>query len=146
MYSLLEPLGRSPVMRKIRDTCLQYRCVKCCLNREMPLSSSDIRQMRSLGFSKSFFIVKRNGKRQLKNSAGRRIFHNGRRCTIYNDRPEGCRLYPIILCEDTGETALDSYFPHHGKFQVTPSISREVIKLVRKLDVETKRGLRSGED
>lgn len=145
MYSLLEPLGRSPVMSKIRNTCLQYSCVKCCLNTEMLLSSSDIRQIRSLGFSEDFFIVKRNGKRQLKNSAGRCIFHNGRRCTIYNDRPEGCRLYPIILREDTGETDLDSYCPHHGKFQVTPNISREVIKLVRKLDVETKRRLRSGE-
>jgi len=57
-------------MSKIRNTCLQYRCVKCCLNTERLLSSSDIRQIRSLGFSKNFFIVKRNGKRQLKNSAG----------------------------------------------------------------------------
>jgi Fe-S-cluster containining protein len=132
-------------MRKIGNTCLEYRCVKCCLNTEMLLSSSDIRQIRSLGFSENFFIVKRNGKRQLKNSAGRCIFHNGRRCTIYDDRPEGCRLYPIIFREDTGEAVLDSYCPHHAKFQVTPSISSEVIKLVRRLDVETKRRLRSGE-
>jgi Fe-S-cluster containining protein len=143
-YSLLEPLGRSPVMRNMRNTYLEYGCVKCCLNTEMELSSSDIRQIRSLGFSESFFIVKKNGKRQLKNSAGRCVFHNGRRCTIYNDRPEGCRLYPIILREDTGETALDSYCPHRGKFQLTSRISREVIKLVRTLDVETKRRLRSG--
>ena len=137
--------GRSPVMSKIRNTCLQYRCVKCCLNTEMLLSSSDIRQIRSLGFSENFFIVKKNGNQRLKNLSGRCVFHNGQRCTIYNYRPEGCRLYPVIFHESMGEAVLDSYCPHHGEFQVTPSISREVIKLVRKLDVETKRRLRSRE-
>jgi Fe-S-cluster containining protein len=131
-------------MREIRNTCFEYGCVKCCLNTEMLLSSSDIVRIRGLGFSEDFFVVKKNGNRQLKNLSGRCVFHNGQRCTIYNYRPEGCRLYPAVLYEDTGETDLDSYCPHHGKFQLTPSISCEVIKLVQKLDVETKRRLRSG--
>ena len=131
-------------MRKIRNTCLEYGCIKCCLNTDMELSSSDIVRIRGLGFSEDFFIVKKDGNRQLKNLSGRCVFHNGQRCTIYDHRPEGCRLYPAIFYEDTGETDLDSYCPHHGKFQLTPCISREVIKLVRKLDVETKRRLRSG--
>jgi Fe-S-cluster containining protein len=128
-------------MRKMKDICLQYGCVKCCLNTEMPLSSSDIVRIRSLGFSEDFFIVKKNGNRYLKNLWKRCVFHNGQRCTIYNYRPEGCRLYPAVLDEATGEAVLDSYCPHHGKFQLTPRISREVIRLVRELDVEKKRGL-----
>ncbi len=131
-------------MSKMKDMCLQYGCIKCCLNTEMELSSSDIRQIRGRGFSENFFVVKKNGNRQLKNLSGRCVFHNGQRCTIYSYRPEGCRLYPIIFHEDMGEAVLDSYCPYHGKFPLTPSISREVIKLVRKLDVETKRQLRSG--
>ena len=132
-------------MGKIRNTCLEYRCVKCCLNTEMLLSNSDIVRIRGLGFSEDFFIVQKNGDRQLKNLSGRCVFHNGQRCTIYNYRPEGCRLYPAVFYEDTGETDLDSYCPHHEKFQLTPCISREVIKLIRKLDVETNRRLRSGD-
>ena len=132
-------------MSKIRSTCLQHRCVKCCLNTEMPLSSSDIVRIEGLGFSDDFFIVKENGNRSLKNLSGRCVFHNGQRCTIYNDRPEGCQLYPVILDEDVGEAVLDSYCPYHDNFQLTPSISREVIELVQKLDVETKRQLISGE-
>ena len=131
------------VMRKIGNPCLEYGCVKCCLNTEMELSSSDIFRIRALGFSEDFFIVKKNENRQLRNLSGRCVFHNGERCTIYNYRPEGCRLYPAVLYEDTGETTLDSYCPHHEKFQLTRSISREVIKLVRKLDVETEDRLRS---
>jgi hypothetical protein len=108
----------------------------------MLLSSSDIVRIKGLGFSENFFIVKKNdGNRQLKNLSGRCVFHTGQRCTIYNYRPEGCRLYPAIFDEDLGETDLDSYCPHHRDFQLTPNISREVIKLVRKLDVESNRRL-----
>ena len=53
-------------MREIRNTCLEYGCVKCCLNTEMLLSSSDIVRIRGLGFSEDFFIVKKNGNRQLR--------------------------------------------------------------------------------
>jgi hypothetical protein len=123
-------------MSKTKDICLQYGCIKCCLNTEMPLSALDIARIKGLGFSENSFIVKKNGNRQLKNLSGRCVFHNGQRCTIYNHRPEGCQLYPVIFNEDMGEPLLDSYCPHHEEFQLTPSISRKVIRLVRKLDVE----------
>jgi len=55
------PLGKGPVMKKIRNACLEYRCVKCCSNTEMLLSSSDILRIRGLGFSEDFFIVRRTG-------------------------------------------------------------------------------------
>lgn len=71
-------------MRKIRNTCLEYRCVKCCLNTEMLLSNSDIVRIRGLGFSEDFFIVKKNGNRQLKNLSGRCVFHNGQRYNLYD--------------------------------------------------------------
>jgi Fe-S-cluster containining protein len=101
------------------------------------------RPNKGLGFSEDFSIVKKNGNRQLKNLSGRCVFHNGLQCTIYDHRPEGCRLYPAIFDEDTGETDLDSYCPHHGKFQLSPSISRKVIKLVEKLDLESNRVIRN---
>ena len=131
------------MIRKIRNTCLEHGCVKCCLKTKMLLSSSDIVRIRGLGFSEDFFIVEKDdGNRQLKNLSGRCVFHNGQRCTIYDYRPEGCRLYPAIFDEDLGETDLDSYCPNQRDFQLTPNISHEVIKLVTKLDVESKRRLR----
>jgi hypothetical protein len=123
-------------MGKMKNACLHYRCIKCCLDTEMPLSNSDIVRIKGLGFPEDFFALKKNGNRQLRNLSGKCVFHNGERCTIYNYRPEGCQLYPVIFNEDIGEAVLDSYCPHHEEFQLTPSISRKVIKLVRKLDVE----------
>jgi hypothetical protein len=35
-----------------------------------------------------------------------------------------------------GEVVLDSHCPHQTQFQLRPNISREVIRLVRKLDLE----------
>jgi Fe-S-cluster containining protein len=118
-------------MREIRNTCLEHGCVKCCLNTEMLLSSSDLVRIRGLGFSEDFFVVKKNGNRQLKNLSGRCVFHNGQRCTIYDYRPEGCRLYPAIFDEDVGETDLDSYCPNHREFQLTrPTKFEPVVRSV----------------
>jgi len=122
-------------MNKVTDICLQYGCIKCCLGTEMDLSSSDIVRIRGLGFFEDFFIVKHNGSRQLKNLSGRCVFHNGQRCTIYNYRPEGCRLYPAVFDEDMEEVVLDSYCPHRTKFRLSPGISREVIRLIGELDL-----------
>jgi Fe-S-cluster containining protein len=102
----------------------------------MPLSNSDIVRIRKLGFSEDFFVVKRNRERKLKNSMGRCVFHDGRLCTIYDHRPEGCRIYPVLYDTYTGKVVLDVECPHPEDFQVTPDISCEIIKLVGKLDAE----------
>jgi len=128
-------------MCTMKNWCLQYECIKCCLNTRMPLSSADIEEIRGLGFSEDFFVTKKGGELRLRNLNGRCVFHNGERCTIYNYRPEGCRLYPAIFDENNGRAVLDGYCPHHKKFQLTPIISCEVVELVRKLDAERKRRL-----
>ena len=135
--------GRSPVIAEMKKKCLQWACIRCCLNTEIPLSISDITRIEGLGFE-NFFIVNRDGMRQLKNSMGRCVFHNGQRCTIYSDRPEGCRLYPAIFDADKAKMVLDRHCPHHAKFQSTPHVSWQVIRLVQKLEAERKQSTRSG--
>jgi Fe-S-cluster containining protein len=98
-------------MSNMEDTCLRHGCIKCCLDTEMPLSSSDIARIRNLGFSDDFFIARKNGNRQLKSVSGRCVFHDHRRCVIYNHRPEGYQLYPAVLSEEIGVVVLDSYCP-----------------------------------
>jgi Fe-S-cluster containining protein len=109
----------------------------------MPLSNSDIVRIRELGFSEDFFISKRNEERRLKNSMGKCVFHNGRICTVYNHRPEGCRIYPVLYDAYTGKVVLDADCPNSEEFQITPDISSELIRLVGKLYVEKNHRLRS---
>jgi len=133
--------NNSPVVCAMKNSCLRYGCIKCCLNTKMPLRTSDIEEIRGLGFTEDFFVTRRDGELRLRNLNGRCVFHNGERCTIYNDRPEGCRLYPAVFDEDKGRVVLHAYCPHRKKFQLTPTILCEVVKLVRKLDAERKRRL-----
>lgn len=123
-------------MSKMKNTCLHHGCIKCCLETEMPLSALDVSRIESLGFSRSSFVINRDGNHQLRNVSGRCAFHDGQGCTIYSNRPEGCQLYPVVLNEDTGEAMLDSCCPHHGEFRLTQSASRKLVRLIRMLDIE----------
>lgn len=109
----------------------------------MPLSNSDIARIRGIGFSEDFFVHERNGARRLRNSSGRCVFHNGEVCTIYADRPEGCRIYPVVLDVNKRRAVLDSNCPHRERFQITSDASRRLIRLVRRLDLERSKRLRS---
>ena len=70
-------------------------------------SENGIDRIKSLGFSHDFFVDTRNGWLQLKNRDGRCVFHNGIKCLIYEDRPEGCQLYPITFDNDNNCAILD---------------------------------------
>ncbi|MCJ7507057.1 YkgJ family cysteine cluster protein [Candidatus Bathyarchaeota archaeon] len=109
----------------------------------MPLSDSDVARIKGLGVSENLFVVERKGLQKLRNSMGRCVFHNGQACTIYGDRPEGCRIYPVLFDRDTKEVILDRDCSHKEEFRVAPGISHEIIRLVRRLDAERNSRLKS---
>lgn len=76
----------------------------------MILLLSDIDRLATRGYS-DFYELKNNFY-VLRNIDGRCIFLNPvtGRCVIYDDRPLGCRIYPLIFDEDNG-VLLDKYCP-----------------------------------
>jgi hypothetical protein len=71
----------------------------------MLLAEKDIKRLVNRGFSKSFFVkFSKQGYAQLKNREGYCVFYDvkKRRCSVYVDRPSGCRVYPVILDEEKG--------------------------------------------
>ena len=120
----------------MKSCCKDYNCIKCCLETGMPLSYKDINRIKSLGFDINFFVSKKNGWLQLKNKDGRCVFHNGNICSIYKDRPEGCKLYPIIF--DMGKKCAikDIECPYRDKFNKSESIVKKLYFLVSKLENE----------
>lgn len=119
----------------MKNFCIDYGCIQCCLETEMLLSNEDIERIRSFGFAQEFFIAKRDGWLQLKNYDGRCVFHNGIECSIYENRPEGCRLYPIIYNEDMN-ASFDEDCPHSDKFEISKPVIQQVTDLVYKLRYE----------
>jgi len=83
----------------------------------MTLTNEDVRRISDLGY-KNFYIYK-NGYLQLINVQGHCIFLKKDLCEINEDKPAGCKLYPLIMDIDTGEPFLHEFCPYHAEFKFT---------------------------
>ncbi|MBO8181948.1 MAG: YkgJ family cysteine cluster protein [Archaeoglobus sp.] len=112
----------------IRVNCLAINCGKCCYDTEMPLTMEDVERILSLGFEVDDFSIVVDGVRRLRNVGGRCFFLENNRCTIYEHRPKGCRIYPLVLNEK-GEVVVDDVCPL--KEEVEKEITEEFVKKVK---------------
>jgi len=106
----------------------------------MLLSKKDIALLEKQGFSINYFVnYDRQGFAQLKNMDGYCVFYNRdrQRCRVYVNRPAGCRVYPVILDEETG-IILDDICPERDTItEVEKSLKgRKVINLLGNIDRE----------
>lgn len=120
----------------MKSCCKRYRCIQCCLETTMPISYKDIERIKNLGFDTDYFINEQDGWLQLKNQDRRCVFHNGITCLIYENRPEGCKLYPVIYDRDKKRAIFDKDCPHKDKFKMHKSTMKQLNALVSKLEYE----------
>jgi uncharacterized protein len=121
------------------------RCINCgicCTETEMLLCEKDIKRLEGRGFRRNFFAkVDREGFVQLRNRQGYCVFYDNEKhqCSVYVDRPAGCRVYPVILDEEKGivldEICLcrDTITDEEKKVK-----GKRVIKLLKIIDFEAK--------
>jgi len=109
----------------------------------MALSEEDIRRIESLGYARERFAMESRGLVVLRNLRHRCVFHDGTRCTIYNERPVGCRLYPVVFAEFSGTAAMDRMCPFWDEFQFSPELRRGSISLHHKLIEEARQRKRA---
>ncbi len=117
-------------------------CGVCCTETEMLLSNEDIKRLKKLGFHKKYFVrIDKSGYAQLKNRDGYCVFYDltKKRCSVYNNKPSGCSVYPVILDEDVGIIIDDIC---QAKDSITAEEKeekgKEVIKLLQAIDDEAK--------
>ena len=120
----------------MKSCCRENKCIKCCLETVMPISYKDIERIKKLGFDTNYFVTTQDGWLQLKNQNGKCVFHNGITCSIYEDRPNGCRLYPVIYDKDKKHAVFDKDCPHRDKFHISKSNTKKLYDLVLKLESE----------
>jgi Fe-S-cluster containining protein len=104
----------------------------------MLLSQKDIERIMKLGYDKKFFMLHKNRWLQLKNNKGRCVFHTGEHCRIYNDRPEGCTIYPLVYDKNHREVILDSECPCRNTFSLSKPAIQQLLKLILILKQERK--------
>ena len=115
-------------------------CGICCTETEMLLSKKDIALLEKQGFDTKYFVkFDWQGFAQLRNMDGYCVFYNRdkQRCRVYINRPAGCRVYPVILDEETG-IILDDICPERNTItEVEKSLKgRKVINLLDNIDSE----------
>lgn len=117
--------------------CLREGCSHCCQGTEMPLTKQEVDRISRLGFAPAEFIEEVDGWLQLRNAReGCCSFLRFGLCSIYPDRPEGCRLYPIVFDVDGNKAVLDPDCPHRRGFDLSGGKGREVRSLADKLGRE----------
>jgi len=133
-YTTLQLPLSSPQL--LSTCCLRARCIRCCRHTNMLLSSDDVASITRLGYKPMNFVEEHDGWLQLKNAQGRCVFHTGKRCGIYDHRPAGCRLYPIVYDDDARRAILDADCPQRHKFHRTTKNADALAALIATLQRE----------
>ena len=119
----------TPTVWRARPLCLS--CSACCRETEMVLTPSDIRRLEALGYRREEFAELRGGFYRLRNVRGRCYFLRGGRCAVYEYRPIGCSMYPIVINVETGGVELDEDCPIAGETtEGELELARELAKRV----------------
>ena len=110
--------GRETLGMKRENPCLANDCHRCCLKTRMTLTEADRERLDAAG-CQDFFFVNDDHDLQLINVDGHCIFLIDGRCSIHDDLPEGCRLYPLILDLSVDRVVLDAFCPWAKEFTIT---------------------------
>ncbi|MEJ2240584.1 MAG: YkgJ family cysteine cluster protein [Candidatus Bathyarchaeota archaeon] len=79
-------------------------CGICCEETFMELSADDIKRIEENGFRSEEFTIQNDGLNQLRNNNGYCYFYNqtDNKCKIYEIKPIGCNIYPVVYLENQG--------------------------------------------
>jgi len=107
--------------------------MKCCINTSMLLSNIDIENIEQIGYNRYYFTRSKKGWLKLKNKDGKCVFHNGKICLVYQNRPEGCELYPLIFNKESNSAVVDEDCPYGDNFSFNKKSVNQLFKLVTQI-------------
>ena len=122
--------------------CKGFKCSRCCTDTEMTLSLEDVERIEEMGHKGFFKGV--DGYLCLVNVDNICFFLKNGLCSIYEHRPLGCRLYPVIYDEEGECAILDDFCPHTEHFQVEDWKEGVLAKAIALEDKERSKRLREG--
>jgi uncharacterized protein len=119
------------------------RCGTCCQQTDMLLSDEDITRLQQGGYSKDYFVrYDSEGYVLLKNRQGHCVFYieMTKCCDVYEIRPSGCQVYPVIHDEESG-IVLDSICPAQNTISKEEKAKKgkQVIELLDQIDREAEK-------
>jgi Fe-S-cluster containining protein len=116
----------------MRNVCED--CGECCIETEMILSPHDIDLIIKSypnKINKQDFVLKnKDGNYQIKNVDNHCVFleFSTKKCRIYENRPQGCRYYPLIYDFEKDKCTFDKDCPRTHLFYQNNRILNETCK------------------
>jgi len=98
--------------------CEKYNCSTCCHDREVILTHEDVTKLLTMGhYEQVFAMPSRHGHnlKELIFQGGDCIFLKAGRCSVYENRPTACRIFPYTYGDNGG--IVDPACPHGKEFQ-----------------------------
>ena len=122
-------------------TCEQIRL--CCVDTEMTLTKREAVRIDALGYDRDAYLVKtEDGFCELRNIDGHCYFYNpeSKECKIYENRPDGCRFYPIVYDVKKRKCVVDKDCPSRNTMSrdEVRKVCHKVRDLVERLIQEAK--------
>jgi Fe-S-cluster containining protein len=108
----------------------------------MTLTEADVSMLESAGFT-DFVRLNTRGDLELKNRGGRCVFLTEAGCGVYEIRPEGCRLFPLILDMRSDRVVRDDYCPHWRDFPIDVDRAERLRQSVERETAEAERRRRN---
>jgi Fe-S-cluster containining protein len=102
----------------------------------MTLTARDAKRLEAAGH-RDFCRVTDQGELRLVNRHGRCVFLRDGRCSVYADRPDGCRSYPLILDLDEDRVVRHDFCPHGAEFHFTDDDERRLRRSIAEEDRES---------
>lgn len=135
--------------------CARHACSECCWDTEMPLTEEDAARLAALGHDiTAFSRVGDDGARVLRTrdeprADGKRpcFFLRDGLCSVYADRPAGCRVYPFVLTPE-GRMVRDEDCPFRREFRPQPNLRGRLVELVARVqrEADARRGSGDSQD
>jgi Fe-S-cluster containining protein len=108
----------------------------------MELSGDDVKRLEDIGYSRGEFTVLEDHTIRLRNVGGWCYFYDSamKNCRVYENRPLGCYLYPVVHLDNEG-AIVDDLCPmgHTISEQELRTKGKILDSLLTKIDDEGKR-------
>jgi len=112
----------------------------------MLLSNKDVERIQRLGYKLDYFVRIKKGWLKLKNREERCVFHDGKICLIYDNKPEGCKFYPIIFNEENNSAIIDEDCPYENDFRFNKRDIERLYVLVNQIISERNYRIKNTKD
>ena len=135
------------VPAKGASPCLANRCSACCHDTEMLLTEDDVARLSAARPGLTFHVRLPDGYLQLRTRDAPAVrgmrgkpcvfLDDVGKCSVHEQRPEGCRLYPAMWDEDAGRAVLDGDgCPYTSGFVLPQATQDAVRRLAGRLHAE----------